>query len=486
MSFASPAFAYDRAALQGGIVHLGLGGFHRAHMARYTHDLLCIEPNATAWGIVGAGLRASDQPLLDALAAQNFLYTLIERDADGETIVTPGSIIAGLGPNRGPGALAAALDAARIVSLTVTENGYCLNAATKRLDLEHPDIAADLAHPGAPRSAIGFIAEALSRRRSAQARALTVMSCDNIQHNGDVLRQAVLDFAAARDAGLADWIAANIDFPNTMVDRITPVPTHAAIKELEEKYGVQDAAPVFCERFRQWIIEDRFSDGRPAWEQAGAQFVVDVTPYEYMKLRLLNASHLAIAGLGRLAGYGFVDETMRDTRFRAFMAALMDRETGPTLAPVPGIELGQYKAGLVARFVNPNIKDSLDRINADAPVNYLLDPLRDRLAHNASIELLGLALAAWIKRLQGKDDRGGRIEIRHPLAHELERRARQGGADPSAVLGLASLFGELGGDPRLLSVVSKWLGMLCNKGALGTLEAALAASAAETASQPGN
>jgi fructuronate reductase/mannitol 2-dehydrogenase len=485
MPFASPAFAYDRAALVGGIVHLGLGGFHRAHMARYTHDVLCIEPHTTAWGIVGAGLRASDQTLLDALAAQNFLYTLIERDADGETVVTPGSIIAALGPNQGPGALLTALESARIVSLTVTENGYCLNAASKRLDLEHPDIAADLAHPGAPGSPIGFIAEALSRRRSAKARALTVMSCDNIQHNGDVLRQAVLDFASARDRGLADWIGETIDFPNTMVDRITPVTTPAASAALQEKYGVEDAAPVFCERFRQWIIEDRFGDGRPAWEKAGAQFVDDVTPYEYMKLRLLNASHLAIAGLGRLAGYAFVDQTMRDHRFRAYMAALMDRETGPTLQPVPGIELAQYKATLVARFANPNIKDTLDRINADAPVNYLLDPLRDRLAHDEPIELLGLALAAWIRRLRGSDDLGGRIEIRHPLALELERRAREGGGDPRAVLGLTSLFGALGGDPRLAAVVSKWLSMLCSEGAIRTLEAALAASGTEPGNQLG-
>jgi mannitol-1-phosphate/altronate dehydrogenase len=460
---------YDVATLAPGIVHLGLGGFHRAHMARLTHDLMEACPEAAAWGIVGAGLLPGDRALQAALAAQDRLYTLVERDADGETASVIGSL-AGLAYG-GPAALAA-IDAPgiRIVSLTVTSHGYGLDPATQALDPGDPLIAHDLAEPRAPASAVGVLVEGLRRRMAAGRPAFTAMSCDNLQGNGEVLKGAVLAFAGRIDPALAGWIATHGAFPSTMVDRITPATTVADIAHVAERYGVADQSPVVCERFIQWVIEDHFADGRPDWDAVSAQFVADVAPYERMKLRLLNASHLAVAGLGRLMGYGFVHEAIGDGRIRRFMQTLMDRETGPTLLPVPGIELPAYKRALIRRFSNPSIRDTVDRVNADAPVGYLLDPIRDRLAAGASVELLALALAAWIRRVSGVDEAGAPIEVRHPLAAELKARAIAGGPDPRPVLGLAPLFGDLGQDPRLQAATGHWLRALYERGAARTLE----------------
>lgn len=458
---------YDLAGVSGGIVHLGLGGFHRAHMARYAHDLMTLRPDAAEWGIVGAGLLSADGALHGALAAQDRLYTLIERNGEVETASVIGAL-AGLA--RGADVLAAIdAPATRIVSLTVTANGYGLSPATKALDPDNAAIVRDLAAPASPRSPIGVLVEALRRRMVAGRPAFSAMSCDNIQGNGQVLRGAVLAFAALRDPRLADWIAEHASFPSTMVDRITPVTKPADIAHLESRWGYRDRAPVVCERFIQWVIEDDFADGRPDWDAVGAQFVADVTPYELMKLRLLNASHLAVAALGRLAGYQFVDAAMGDARIRGFMRALMDRETGPTLPPVPGVDLGAYKRALLERFANPAIKDTVERVNTDAPLNYLLDPIRDRLRTGAGVDLLSLALAAWMRRARGVDEAGAAIDIRHPLAAELRARAIAGGGDPRPLLGLGALFGDLGESAALTQATGRWLASLYEVGAAETL-----------------
>ena len=465
---------YDPTAVEPGIVHLGLGGFHRAHMARFTHGLMEIRPEALAWGIVGAGLLPADRRMYEALAPQDGLYTLVERSGTVETVTVIGAIAEVIHAGDSSAALLDAIDrpAIRIVSLTVTENGYCLNAATKRLDPGHRLIVGDLADPQHPHSAIGIIAEAYRRRMVAGRAAFTALSCDNIQHNGNVLRQAVLDFAALRDPALGLWIEQNARFPNSMVDRITPVTAPEDIADLAARHGIVDKWPVFSETFTQWVIEDDFAQGRPAWEEVGAQFVADVSPYEFMKLRLLNASHLAVAGLGLLAGHRFIDETMRDTRLRRYMQALMDRETGPTLPPVPGIDLTAYKATLIERFANPTIKDTVERVNTDAPLNVLVDPIRDRLKRNESVELLALALAAWMRRMRGEDEAGQPIEIRHPLADLLRQKAIEGGADPRPMLGIDRLFGKLGRNARFVGTVEKWLASLYTAGAAQTLERA--------------
>ncbi len=357
----------------------------------------------------------------------------------------------------------------RIVSLTVTENGYCLNRSTKRLDSDHPLIKADLAAPERPRSAIGIVVEAGRRRMAAGAAPFTALSCDNIQHNGTVLRDAVLALAELRDPALARWIAEQVAFPSTMVDRITPVTTEADVAAVAERYGVGDRWPVVCERFTQWVIEDRFVAGRPAWEEVGAQFVDDVAPYEMMKLRLLNASHLAVAGLGRLAGYVTIDEAMAEPLMTRYMGALMDRETGPTLPEIPGVDLALYKRTLIERFANTAIKDTVERVNTDAPLNILVDPIRDRLRDGQSVTLLALALAAWLRRVRGEDEQGQPIDVRHPLAAELRERAIEGGDNPAPLLGMKGLFGDTGTDPRLIKPVGRWLACLYKWGAKATL-----------------
>ena len=468
---APPVHVPNRRPAAAGIVHLGLGGFHRAHMARYTHDIIQARADMQGWGIVGAGLMPDDRRMRDSLVPQDCLYTLTERDGRTETVTVIGSLHELVFAGDGSAALLDAIDqpAIRIVSLTVTENGYCLNRATKQLDPGHPLIRRDLAHPTTPASAIGIIVEACRRRMAAAAPAFTALSCDNIQHNGDVLRRAVLALATLRDPALAAWIEAHIPFPNTMVDRITPVTSDADRAALAGRYGIEDRWPVVSERFTQWVIEDRFANGRPAWEEVGAQFVADVAPYEFMKLRLLNASHLAVSGLGRLMGYVTIDEAMANPLMTRYMAALMKRETGPTLPDVPGIDLARYKTTLIDRFANPAIKDTVERVNTDAPLNILVDPLRDRLGRGAPIDLLALALAAWLRRIRGVDEQGAPIDIRHPLAAELRARAEQGGEDPAPLLALDQLFGPLGQDQALVRPVARWLSMLYQNGSRATL-----------------
>jgi mannitol 2-dehydrogenase len=462
---------FDPAKVSAGIVHLGLGGFHRAHMARYTHNLMDRRADAIGWGIVGAGLMPADRRMEESLKPQDNLYTLVERDATNETVTVIGSLAGVMFAGDSSARLLEAIDAPqiRIVSLTVTEHGYCLNRSTKQLDPEHPLIRKDLAQLEQPASAIGIIVEAYRRRMAAGQKPFTALSCDNIQHNGTVLREAVLTLATLRDQKLADWIGVNGCFPSTMVDRITPVTAEPDIAALAEKYGIVDRWPVFAETFTQWVIEDDFTAGRPAWEDVGAQFVADVAPYEFMKLRLLNASHLAVSGMGRLAGYVTIDEATADPLIARFMGALMDRETGPTIPDVPGIDLPRYKATLIERFANPAIKDTVERVNTDAPLNILVDPIRDRLRAGQPVELLGLALAAWLRRVRGEDEQGQPIDVRHPLAEQLRANAIEGGADPRPLLAMTQLFGEAGTDARLVEPVGRWLALLYAKGARETL-----------------
>lgn len=465
---------FDPSGVRPGIVHIGLGGFHRAHMARYTHELMERDAQALGWGILGAVLMPNDRRMVESLVPQDGLYTLIEREGTQERARIIGSLAGVADATKSSEPLLAALDdpAIRIVSLTVTENGYCLNAATKRLDPDHRLIRADLAAPERPRSAIGVIVEMLRRRRERALPPPTVLSCDNIQHNGEVLRQAVLDLASLRNDALSSWIESAVSFPSTMVDRITPVTAQADIDGLASRHGLIDRWPVVSETFSQWVIEDRFPQGRPSWEDVGAQFVEDVAPYEFMKLRLLNGSHLAVSGLGQLAGYVTIDESMADARIQAVMRALMDRETGPTLPAIPGVDIAAYKARLIERFANSAIRDTVQRVNSDAPINVLVDPIRDRLKTGGDVTFLALALAAWLRRVRGVDERGAPLVVTHPLAVLLREKALEGDADPRPLLSINSLFGELRNDPRLVDAVGYWLASLYRDGIEATLDEA--------------
>lgn len=464
-----PRFA--PAAVRPGIVHIGLGNFHRAHMARYTHALMEEDAGALQWGILGAGVLPGDERTRQALVAQDWLYTLVERDNGHERLSLVGSLC---------GMILAAEDSSRlldaivrpetrIVSLTVTSGGYGLSPATKRLDPADTTIAADLGDPENPHSAIGLIVEAYRRRMATGSKPFSTLSCDNIQQNGRVLRQAVLDYAELRSDRLADWIAIHGRFPCTMVDRITPATRAEDIDWLAEQYGIDDRAPVFCERFSQWVIEDDFADGRPDWDRVGAQFVSDVEPYEGMKLRLLSASHLATAGPARLMGYVHIHDAISDELIRRYVRALMDRETGRTLPPIPGTDLEVYKDTVLSRFANPAIRDSVDRVNRDASLNYLLDPLADRIASGQPIDLLAFAIAAWIRRVRGCDEEGLPIEIHHPMAPLLRECAERGGSDPAPVLAIEALFGSLGRNADLLATVSAHLSAIYAHGMRGAL-----------------
>jgi fructuronate reductase/mannitol 2-dehydrogenase len=466
--------SYEPAEVRAGIVHLGPGNFHRAHMARYAHDLMQRRDDVLSWGILGAGLMPADRRIVEALVPQDGLYTLLERGEGEEGATVIGSLAGLIDAASSSAALLRAMDAPeiRIVSLTVTENGYCVDRATKQLDPQNPVICADLAAPMAPGSAIGLIVEALRRRRDVGGAAFTLLSCDNIQHNGRVLRDAVLAFAEMRDPALARWIAAEAAFPSTMVDRITPGTTDEDRQALEARLGLRDRWPVPCETFRQWVIEDRFAAGRPPWEEVGAQLVPDVAPYEFMKLRLLNASHHTVAGLGRLIGHAHVSDCLADADLAALMRAVMDRETGPTVPPVPGVDLEAYKRSLVARFANPAIRDTPARIVADGSPTILLDPLRDRLRDGQPVDLLALAVAAWMRCAAGEDEAGQPILLRHALAPLLRQRALAGGPDPGPLLSVEVVFGDLGTRPAFVVPLRRWLHSLHTVGARRTLAAA--------------
>lgn len=470
--FETPLF--DCRLVSSGIVHLGLGGFHRAHMARYTHDLMGLDPDALRWGIKGAGLRASDRGLVEALTEQDGLYSLVEQEGGLERRAVIGSIVGAIDASVSAGELLAAIDApeTRIVSMTVTENGYHLDQATKTLNFDSPDILADLADPEHPRTVPGILVEAFRRRRLLGLPAFTALCCDNIQHNGKVLKALVLAFAERVDASLALWIEANASFPNSMVDRITPVPKQEEIRAFCSDAGVNDRAVLHTEMFRQWVVEDNFVEGRPAWEKVGVQFVDDVAPYEFMKLRLLNASHLAVAAIGQLCGYDLIGDAVGDAFIGRYMVALMDRETGPTLLPVPGVDLKLYKRALITRFSNPAIRDTTQRVNTDAPVNYLIEPIRDRLDLDQPVDLLALGLAAWCRRVAGRDEQGQPIAVVHPLADLLAEKAREGGSDPAPILSIDALFGPLGKDPRLVEAVGGWLAKIYEIGVRSTMSGA--------------
>ena len=465
---------YDRDAVTPGIVHLGVGAFHRAHQADYTDRVLADDPG---WGIVGASLRSADTR--DALAPQDGLYTLAERSGDGESLRVIGALKEVLVTAGDPAELLEAMSdpRVRIVSLTVTEKGYCHDPATGELNEAHPDVVADLASPHAPRSAPGLIVEALDRRRRAGAAPFTVMSCDNLPSNGRVAKRILDRLAHLRDPDLGAFVAAELACPSTMVDRITPATTDEDRVRIAEALGVVDAWPVITEPFTQWVIEDRFSAGRPGWEAAGAELVADVEPYELMKLRLLNGAHSTLAYLGYLAGYQTVAETVGDPAFERLVRGLMDEEVTPTLHVPPGADLAAYKSALIERFRNPALKHRTWQICMDGSQKLpqrFLGTIRDRLADGAPIDRLALGVAGWIRYVTGTDEAGAAIDVRDPLAGRLREIADRAGPDAArlapAMLAVEEVFGrDLPADARFSGAVTSALARLFERGARKTV-----------------
>jgi mannitol 2-dehydrogenase len=446
---------YDRGRVSVGIVHLGVGGFHRAHQAMYL-DRLLNDGQAMDFGICGVGLLPADRRMAEVMHAQDGLYTLVVKPPDGTlTARVIGSIVKYLYAPDDPAAVIEVLAApgTRIVSLTVTEGGYNLRAGTHRFDDTNPEVLKDLADGAVPATMFGFLTEALRLRRERGLGGFTVVSCDNIEGNG--ARESLGAFAALKDTELADWIRAEVRFPNSMVDRITPATTDADRQNFLDRYGVRDDWPVQCEPFSQWMLEDEFGPGgRPPLENAGVTLVRDVRPYELMKLRLLNAGHQALAYLGYLAGYRLVHEASQDPAFANFLRAYF-AEALPTLEPVPGVDLDEYREELIARFSNARISDTLARLATDAS---------DRdVSRSAAV------LAGWARYCEGVDEQGRPIEVRDHLADRLQANARRQDGDPLAFVADRELFGDLVGSEAFTSCYLRALSMLRSDGARATV-----------------
>ena len=436
--------SYDRRQVKAGIVHLGVGAFHRAHQAVYMDDLLAQNPD---WGIVGASLRRPDTR--DALAPQDFLYTLAVRDASGTDCRIVGALLDCINVADEREKLLEIMVApqTRIVSLTITEKGYCHDPATGELDESHPNIIYDLAHPEKPVSAPGLIVEAIRRRRKNHVPPFTVMSCDNLPANGRAAQKIITRFARLRATELGEYIVANVAFPSTMVDRIVPATTDTDRAEISEIIGLEDAWPIVTEPFCQWVIEDTFPSGRPPFEQAGAQVVADVEPFERMKLRMLNGTHSTLAYLGYLAGFKTVSDVVSNKNMWTFLHQLMSKEIIPTL-DMPGTDLLAYRDALLQRFANPSLKHATWQIAMDGSQKLpqrLLDTIRDRIASDKDYHRLVLGVAGWIVFASGTDESENSIEISDPFAERFEEIVASAGDDISALvegfLQLKAVFG---------------------------------------------
>lgn len=438
---------YDRKKLTSAIVHMSVGGFHRAHQAVYLDDLLA-RGEADGWGICGVGLLPPDARMRDVLRAQDCLYTVVLRSEAGDVPRVVGSMKEYLLAPDDPDAVIEKMASpdCRIVSLTITEGGYFMHQGTGEL-LDAPDLVHDLAKPSAPRSSFGLLAEALDRRKKRGLQPFTVQSCDNLQGNGNIARRMILSFLKKRDLALHAWATEKVAFPNAMVDRIVPATKDEHRALVREKFGIADGWPVVCEPWIQWVIEDHFPLGRPAWEKVGAQIVKDVVPYELMKLRLLNASHQAIAYIGMLLGQRFTDEAMKDPDVRRLPKKMMDDEVTHLLPPVPGIDLEKYKASLLERFGNPVLRDQLARLGTEGSARipkFVLPSILDALAKGGgSIRALTFVVATWFRYLAvEKDEKGVALPKDDPMLEELVHRARAGSDDPEPLLKVATLFGD--------------------------------------------
>lgn len=473
---------YDRAKVTNGIVHIGVGGFHRSHQAlyldNYIEQQLAQQPHSH-WGICGVGLLPGDK-MQAVLQSQDCLYTLVERSSKEDTARIIGAITEYLlAPDNPQAVIDKLADAAcRIVTLTITEGGYYVVEGTGEFDAEKANIQHDLTYPDQPISVYGYLTAALNQRRKKGLPPFTILSCDNIQGNGNLTRKMLLAFAQLQDPDLGQWIENNVSFPNSMVDRITPATTLSDIQMVRDQFAIEDAWPVVAEPFIQWVIEDNFCAGRPNWESVGVQMTDDVHPYEMMKLRLLNASHSLLGFLGSLLGYTYTSEAMGDELIRQAIEQLMDEVT-PTLPPLSDVEFSDYKQTLIERFSNPKIRDQLSRLclnSSDKLPKFLLGSLRDQLEQAGSIESLSFTIAAWFRYLNGMDDQGRSLPIEDPMATTLREKAQSGGNDPTQLLDIKVLFGELSESEDFTVAVTNHLQQLYELGTQATLENLLVGS----------
>ncbi|MFJ3957128.1 mannitol dehydrogenase family protein [Arthrobacter sp. NPDC090010] len=475
---------YDRAAVTTGIVHFGVGGFHRAHQAVYLDELMN-QGKALDWGICGVGVLPQDRAMKEAMDAQDCLYTVVVKHADGSRSPrVVGSLIEYLFARDSPEAVLEKLASprTRIVSLTITEGGYNFHHVTGEFDDAAPAVVADLAEGAIPGTVFGLVTEALARRRARRVPPFTIMSCDNIQGNGDVARKMFTAFARLKDAELAAWIEDEVPFPNSMVDRITPVTTAKDRADVAADYGYEDSWPVVCEPFTQWVLEDHFvhSDdgpGRPPYQDAGVQLVPDVEPYELMKLRLLNASHQAMAYFGYLAGHRFAHEAAQDPEIARLLLDYMEHEATPTLRAVPGVDLPAYRSQLIERFSNEHIRDTLARLcaeSSDRIPKWLLPVIRENLAADDAGEprevfRSAAVVASWARYAEGVDEAGEPIAVVDRLKEELMAAAGRQREEPLVFVAQRELFGDLADDARFTAPYLEALTGLHTRGAAATV-----------------
>lgn len=465
---------YDRARLQPGIVHIGLGNFHRAHQAWYLHRLM---QNGVAydWAIIGAGVRDYDAAMREKLLAQDCLTTLIELAPDRVAAEVTGSMIDYLPIEEGNGALIQKMaePSIRIVSLTVTEGGYFIDPVTGGFDATHPDIQHDAAAPDRPRTAFGAIVAALGMRRDRGIGPFTVQSCDNLRGNGEITRQAVVTLARLSDPGLADWIDTQCSFPSSMVDCIVPA-TGPKELALVRRLGVDDAAPVTHENFRQWVIEDDFCAGRPDWDQAGATFTTAVHDYETMKIRILNAGHQVVANAGELLAIDTIADCMADPLIFAFFGKVQAEEIVPYVDPVSGMTPAAYGGLIKMRFANPAIHDTTRRVAFDGSsrhTGFVLPIVRDALAAQGSVSGLALVEALWARMCAGVRDDGTRIEPNDPNWDALVEVARTAKKRPKAWLEMRQVYGDLAEQKPFAEAFDRWLTTIWEQGTAAAIAA---------------
>ena len=466
--------AYDRSKLSPGIVHIGLGNFHRAHMAVYLDDLFALGMGHD-WAIIGAGVRAPDARMREALKAQDCLSTVIELDPNAKTCRRVGSMIDFLPVEPDNASLIAAMSRPeiRIVSLTVTEGGYFINAATGAFDPQSLEIVADASNPSRPATAFGAIIAALKARRNAGVQSFTVMSCDNLPGNGHATQATVVGLARLFDSELADWIDATVAFPNGMVDRITPA-TGPRERAMAADFGLtDDPVPVTCEPFWQWVLEDNFPAGRPAFEKVGVTFTPHVHAFETMKLRILNAGHAIIAYPGGIKGIHFVHDTMADPTIRAFLDKVETREILPIVPPVPGQDLDDYKQLIIDRFSNPEVADTERRLCFDGSnrqPKFIIPSIRDNLAKGVMPHGLVLESALWCRYCYGVDEAGAEIEPNDPSWDTLVQIARQAKDNPSAWLNMRPIYGDLANNAGFVAAFAESLDYLWSHGAEAAMQ----------------
>ncbi|SLN65849.1 mannitol dehydrogenase family protein [Roseisalinus antarcticus] len=461
---------YHRSDLSGGILHVGVGNFHRAHMAFYL-DRLFGMGKGHDWALIGAGVRPGDAAMRDKLSGQDFLSTVVDLEPAGFSARVIGPMIDFLPIDPEVTIARMADPAIRIVSTTITEGGYYVRPDGS-FNASHPDMIADAATPEAPRSVFGMILAALRRRRDAGVPPFTAMSCDNLPENGHVFRQTVTGLAEMSDPALAEWVAANVAFPNSMVDCITPATSPRELEMVRDTFGIDDAAPVVCEPFRQWVLEDSFPQGRPPLEEAGAEFVEDVALYELMKLRLLNGGHAAIAYPSALLGHAFVHDAMADARIRSWLGALQSREIAPTLTEISGVSYQAYIDKVIERFSNTAIGDTIPRLCFDGSnrqPKFILPTVVDARAAGRPIEGLALEVALWCRYCAGTDEAGNEIPPNDENHAELKSRALAARSDPSVFLENAAVFGELGEDSTFATAFGASLDNLWSEGVEASL-----------------